>query len=391
MKVDDPIDFLRRVHEGRGGAEQDGQRGEGKRTGEGDAKGAPEPTTWQPIDLTAALAGADVEPLSIMRRSDGVCLLYRGRIHAFQGESESLKSWAAQFAVQQVIAGGEDVLYVDFEDDAAGVVARLLALGLATEEIAAHLVYIRPEEPLRTHRDEATPGAADLATVLASRRFALAVIDGVTESMTTEGLDLLSNADIAVWMRRLPRRIAREGPAVLLLDHLAKARESQGRYAIGGQHKLAGLTGAAFKFTATKYLSRATGTAPVEGRVVLTVEKDRPGHVRGHAIDDRIAEFVVTSHPGGAVTAALLPPGSAADVDLGVVRRILLYLEQFDGSSKNKVEGAVEGKASAIRDAIGLALARGWVRVERKGVSHLLWITEAGRAEVGTSGTRSAE
>jgi hypothetical protein len=34
-------------------------------------------------------------------------------------------------------------------------------------------------------------------------------------------------------------------------------------FALGGQHKLAGLTGAAYKFTTAKFFTRATGTEPV--------------------------------------------------------------------------------------------------------------------------------
>ena len=125
-----------------------------------------EPTSWTPVDLTNALAGLDIEPPTLCQRSDGLSLLYRGRVHAFQGESESLKSWAAQVAAGQTISSGGNVLYIDFEDDAAGVVSRLLALGLTPEEIAAHFVYIRPDEPLRTRYDEATQAAVDLAGAL---------------------------------------------------------------------------------------------------------------------------------------------------------------------------------------------------------------------------------
>ena len=59
------------------------------------------------------------------------------------------------------------------------------------------------------------------------------------------------------------------------------ARRTTLRFALGGQHKLAGLTGAAYKFTTAKFFTRATGTEPVVGRVIITVEKDRPGYVRG--------------------------------------------------------------------------------------------------------------
>jgi hypothetical protein len=41
------------------------------------------------------------------------------------------------------------------------------------------------------------------------------------------------------------------------------ARRTTLRFALGGQHKLAGLTGAAYKFTTAKFFTRATGTEPV--------------------------------------------------------------------------------------------------------------------------------
>ena len=203
-----------------------------------------EPTSWAPVDLTSALQGDDIEPPIYLARSDGLCMFYAGRVHALNGESETLKSWAALLGCKQAIDKGDNVLYIDFEDDARGIVTRLRALGLSAEEILEHFCYIRPDEPLRTRHDEGTVGAADLLAVLESRRFALAVVDGVTEAMTTEGLELLSNADIATWMRRLPRRIARTGAAVAVIDHLPKDRTNQGRGGVGGQHKLSGLDGA---------------------------------------------------------------------------------------------------------------------------------------------------
>ncbi|MGO8724409.1 MAG: AAA family ATPase [Acidimicrobiales bacterium] len=260
------------------------------------------PTSWAPVDLTAALGNADVEPPSYLARSDGLCLLYPARVHAFQGESESLKSWAALLACDQTVEQGGDVLYIDFEDDARGIVTRLQALGLRAEEILARFVYLRPDEPLRTRHDEPTPAGEDLQRVLVDRSFALAVVDGVTEAMTIEGLDLMSNTDVATWMRRLPRRLARTGAAVVVIDHLPKDRTNQGRYSLGAQHKLAGLDGAAYKFQLVHYFARALGTDPVDGRALITVEKDRPGYVRGRCIEERVGELHLTSYPDGGVT-----------------------------------------------------------------------------------------
>jgi hypothetical protein len=54
--------------------------------------------------------------------------------------------------------------------------------------------------------------------------------------MTTEGLALGDNTDVAAWMRPLPKRFAAAGAAVVVIDHVVKNRDDQGRYAIGGQH-----------------------------------------------------------------------------------------------------------------------------------------------------------
>lgn len=352
------------------------------------------PTSWTPIDLSAALSGEAPPRPTIGTRSDGMPMLYPGRTHSFQGESESLKSWAAQLICSQEIAKGHDVLYIDFEDDERGVVERLLALGCTADQVRQQFVYLRPEEPLRTRFDEATPALSDFANVLAARPFTVCVIDGVTEAMVTEGLDLIGNSDVATWMRRLPKFIAGRGPAVAVIDHVTKSRESQGRYAIGGQHKLAGLTGAAYKFTLTRPLSRAVGTEPTEGRSAITVEKDRPGFVRGRAAQQtKVGELVITAYPDGGVTAAVIPPGSASGIDSALASSILEYLAVYDGSSLRRIEESVEGKGTLIRAALAWMAApeNAWISVTKQGQSHLHYLTDAGRQQLGDAGRGQPE
>ena len=71
------------------------------------------PTSWTPQDLAEALAGDDIPPPEILARTDGKALLYRGRTHAFIGESESCKTWGALLAVAERLRAGEMVLWVD--------------------------------------------------------------------------------------------------------------------------------------------------------------------------------------------------------------------------------------------------------------------------------------
>lgn len=341
------------------------------------------PTTWRPVDLTDALAGIDVPPPELWHRTDNVPLIYQSRVHWFQGESESCKSWAAQVVTGLELAAGNNVLYIDYEDDDRGVVARLLALGTPVEAIRDHLVYIRPDEPLRDHRGRYTDAVADLHDALEDRTYRLCVIDGVTEAMTTEGLDMLSNTDIASWMRLIPKRISTLGPAVVCIDHVTKNGETQGRYAIGGQHKLAGVTGAAYRFTALRPIARATEGTPVTGTVAVTVMKDRPGYVRGRSPEGKVGTLSLTAYPDGGVTARLDPHDiKAIPVDMTVAGRILTYLNVYDGTSKTRIEDNVEGKAVNVRAALGWLVQQAWVRVEQKGQSHLHWLTPEGRKEV---------
>jgi len=345
----------------------------------GEPKGERTETSWRPIDLTDALDGVDVPAPTMLARTDGVRLVYAGRTHVFAGESESCKSWAAQIAGAQVLNEGGDVLWIDFEDDERGVVARLLALMVPRHVIAARFTYLRPEEPLRTRDGRHTAGDLDFTDVLASKVWSIIVIDGVTEAMVTEGLDLISNGDVATWSRLLPKRCADTGAGVVMLDHVPKASDNRGRYAIGGQHKLAGLTGAQYVFEVERPFSRATNE-PVTGVIKITITKDRPGHVRTFARDGVIARMELTSYPDGAVSAAFTAPDdSQAPLDLRMAAKLASHLAIYPKSSQTKIEEGVEGNARNKRTTLTAMIAAGWVVVEQKGQSHLHSLTVEGR------------
>jgi len=73
--------------------------------------------------------------------------------------------------------------------------------------------------------------------------YGLAVIDGVTDSMGLFGLFGKDADDVARWHRTLPKAVAsKTGAAVVCVDHVAKDSQTRGRFALGSQHKMAGLT-----------------------------------------------------------------------------------------------------------------------------------------------------
>jgi|SRR5829696_4156495 len=152
-------------------------------------------------------------------------------MHAMSAEPQSGKGWAALHASAERIAAGQHVVYVDYEDTAANIGARLVALSVEHDAILSRFHYLRPEDPV-------TPQDVD---ALAELQPALVVVDGVTEALALEALDMANNQDVADFYKRLARPFATAGAAVLLIDHVVKDREARGRYAIGAQHKLAGV------------------------------------------------------------------------------------------------------------------------------------------------------
>lgn len=321
-------------------------------------------SSWAPVDLTAALAGEGEPPPSILARADGPCLLYRGRLHSVSAEPEAGKGWLALRATADLLTAGRTVLYIDMEDSPESIVARLRALGVEAERIVAEFVYVRPDEPL-TDRTR-----SDLDAALA-RRPALVVIDGVTEALTLHGLDLGDNADVAKWLDLLPRPAARSGAAVLLIDHVVKDREMRGRYALGAQHKLAGID-SAYGLEVVEPFGRGRS-----GLVKVTVAKDRPGHVRQYAEGGQVALMRLGSDAEtGAVTVMLDPPDSAGEGGQWrptlLMERVSRHVEGEPGATRNRIRESVRGKNDYVDTALGILVQEGYVerRPEGKAYRH---------------------
>lgn len=320
-------------------------------------------TTWTPIDLAAVIDGDGPPEPTMLARDDGHQLLYAGRVHAFNAESESGKSWLACTAAAERITEGEHVLYLDFEDHATGIVGRLRALGVDPAAIIDRLHYIRPDDPI-----DAVATAA-LERTLIDHRPTLAIIDGVTEVMVQNGWSINDNDDAARFLLALPRRIARYGVAVVMIDHVPKDKESRGRYGIGAQHKLAGVDGAVYRLEVTKPFGVGrTGTS------VITVAKDRPGHVRGFATGgEKVATMQLVSLPGGDVHLSLLTPDDATSGELRVrptslMEKVCDAIAALNESgvkpTRNGVLADVAGKKKFVAEALRLLIAEGFVATE---------------------------
>lgn len=303
--------------------------------------------SWTPMDLHDVLDGTYKAPEpTIMRRDDGHALLYPGKVHTFQGESESGKSMLAQAVAAETLQTGGRVLYLDFESDRGTVAQRLLLLGATREDVLERFDYMNPDEDPTTRRSLAYESwQAILAT-----SYDLAVVDGVNESLSVFGYKMIDNDDITTWGRAFPRELAkRTGAAVVCIDHVTKSKDGRGRYAIGGQAKIAYLTGASYTVEPEDYLARGK-----VGTLSIRVGKDRDSGVRSHAGEHRTedrtqlaARAVIDSRDPSSILYTLEAPPKPAEVQPGETFRLTGLMEKV---SREYEQAAEDGTTLTARE-----------------------------------------
>lgn len=262
------------------------------------AKGVREGSSTLEIADVAALLETDLEPeeAAMMVRADGRALIYPGKMHMFQAEPTSGKSWLACYLCAEVIGFGGTAVWIDHEDSPQGILGRMLALGVDPAHLAARFKYLRPLAALGPIE------RAELFALLDEANPDVVIIDGVANALGQAGYDESSNTDVVRWFDQLPRPIARTGAAVILLDHVAKDKDSQGRWARGAGAKLGEVDAVAYQVKVVTPFSRNR-----PGRVKMVIAKDRPGGVG--AVGETAAVVNVTPHGNGArVVIELEPP-----------------------------------------------------------------------------------
>jgi hypothetical protein len=339
-----------------------------------------EESSWKPIALKDYFDGLFATPIAtILKRTDGHGLIYTGRVHSIYGESESGKSWIAQIATAEMLKDDKKVIYIDFESDAIDIVNRLKSLGVSRANLLQYFSYIRPDGPREADdpywQAILEPGSAELV-----------IIDGVTESLTMWGGQTKDNDEITRWMRIFPRTVATaSGAAVVLIDHITKNAETRGRFAIGGQAKLATIDGAAYLVEPLEAL--APGRV---GSLTMRVTKDRPGFIRKIAgmwrKSDRTQEaavFVIDSTKAlmqYSITVPLLEDELESNKEFGKLKEVAEFINNHPGSSRRVVQDGVSGSKDAIGDRISDLLAGGWVANHGNDRSFILYLSEAGKS-----------
>lgn len=321
--------------------------------------------SWNPIPLGPLLAGPRrrLAP-SLLTRIDGQALLYPKRVHTFQGESQSGKSWLAMLAAAQVLENGGRVVYVDFEDGWEEFTDRIQDLGIPHRDADARCRYIAPESwhVLAPSRLKRLLPDVDLL-----------IMDGVTNAMGMMGLNPMEMVDVSYWTRNL-RALASSGCAVVQIDHVTKSREGRGQYAIGSVHKMNAVDGAVYGLEAVKSFGKG-----LDGWARIRLHKDRPGALRRAAEGNVIGILQFASNTSTeAVSLKLEPPGTDKTASgnfrpttlMGKVSTVLASTPE-EGLSKNQIEGQVRGKTTAVRNALAALVEEGYVRETQVGQKKL--------------------
>jgi hypothetical protein len=313
---------------------------------------------------------------TVGQRTDGSGLFYRGKTHTVIGETEAGKDWLAQIVARDEMTAGKHVLYLDFEDDEDTAIDRLLTLGVDPDVGDARFTHQRLRRPigdaLVTEDDsiwEAVVIDGDLRMPKLhdyDDDLSLIVVAGVTQAMELEGLNPISNSDIATYHRTVLEPLTGlhgDWPAaVVALDHVTKDPSSRGRYALGGAHKLNIVSGASYILE-----NRDPLGIGLTGRSMLKIAKDRPGQLRRLGVKAgalyRYGDLVLVSHDEDSAEGMIEPPGvqdeSAELVALKVAITELLH--RVGPLPQRDIMAKVSGKSDRKRGALKELIADGYV------------------------------
>jgi hypothetical protein len=319
-----------------------------------------ERTSWWPRDLTGVLNGNDPEPEpEYLMRLDGKALFYRGKVNGLIGESESGKTWVALLCVMQALRGGISVAYLDFEDTAPGIISRLRSMGASDDDLH-YLTYIGPDETL------GTAARVDLAEAIAKWAPELIILDGFNAAMTLLGLELTDNTDATKFSQTLLKPLARTGACLVYVDHVPKNKDQRAKGGIGAQAKRSMTTGCALAVDVVSAFGRG-----MTGRLRLTVDKDRPGHVRAIAVEaQHVGEAILTSLSTGEVTveiertATKEEMGGAQEREMRTQIMRVIASHGDNGAFRKNIADGMGKKPERVKEHIDWLISHGQILAE---------------------------
>src|SRR5690606_1608419 len=164
----------------------------------------------------------------------------------------------------------------------------------------------------------------------------------------------------------------------LTIDHIPKNQENRTKGGIGAQAKRATITGSCIAVSVEEPFARGRS-----GRLLLSVDKDRPGYVRAaaNAVQDW-ATAVVSANSDGTLSIVFEEPeevstkGVPEELEHAMRLAIMRYLQRVreeEGEtmdvSQNEIERNVTGNSERKREALVWLVNNGYVTRERRGRS----------------------
>lgn len=287
-------------------------------------------------------------------------LIYPSRLNALNGEPGGGKTWVALHTCAEALKAGCHALYIDLEDHPGSIVGRLKALGCAGGEILERFHYIQPGKAM------SIKAMAYVEHQIRTLDVALVVIDSIGELASLQGTKD-NDEEMARLYRLIPRRLAKLGPAVVLLDHVPKNKDTAAPlFGIGSQRKKAAIDGAAYMVETVKPFA-----ADTPGKIVLRTAKDRNGNfVVGHIA----AEIDLTPSAGG--DRLVLDVHAPQLTTTGTVRQTTnmgkasRYLEAIPGRSANRtqIKDGAKIRAENMSAVLEQMVDEGWLTVAKGGI-----------------------
>ena len=231
----------------------------------------------------------DVNP-TILTKTDGQSLFYRGKVNSIYGESGCCKTWVLALAMAQELAQGHDIAYIDFEDRASTLAERLYILGCNKTQVEQHTHYSHPYAANTPQEIE------NLVEYLTVRNVTLVGIDSTGEALALNSLNPNADEEVAAWYREIPKRLAETEASIVLVDHSPKNDDHSSGHAIGSQRKKAAIDGASYKIKNPTPFSKEYSTKI--GKVTIKCTKDRHGtYANGAQVADILVAHLDPTAP----------------------------------------------------------------------------------------------
>lgn len=382
--------------------------------------------------VSAILTGTHrrLEP-TILKRHDGSCLLYKGRLNWISAPPESMKSWIAKLACVQLMEGGDATVYVDFEESdgtscAERIVSICLGRGHSIETVRDWVEGPLLEDGSRdaTRRllyyRAATTGLTGSARsqvmrLVRQRNVPFVVLDGVSSAMSnhTPSLEEDKARDVNLWLGGFAWPLVSLGAGVLCVDHVPKnPQATTGSFAArsprGSGAKLAAVSGSALSAVV-----REPGSAWSIGKVDIDIQKDRPGRVKIVTKMNRRCGGTLVSTPTttGAVETTRLELFSAEEVaEQNAEKRWDLICAELASKAladakepmskgelkellneRRKAKGSSGWRTQTLSDAIDHLTSKGWATKAKEGKFEMLGHVKIYLAEYGPFGPDEVE